>query len=97
MSNVSEAALKSLYWVQRIQGITGNAFRISLQCDWQFDNGYFDKPIKARTQILVHILGPRTKISALFHRLESEFQFRLGRRLILYFIQSLIGRSAGLL
>ena len=38
---------------QRIQRFTGNALRISFQSDWQINNGFFNRPITARTQILV--------------------------------------------
>ena len=48
------------------QWITRNAFRISLQPDWQIDNIVFNRPIIARTQMLVHSMRPRTGISALF-------------------------------
>ena len=41
-------------WTQRI---TGNTFRIFLQPDWQNDNSFFNRPIMARTQILVHRWG----------------------------------------
>ena len=41
-------------WTQRI---TGNTFRIFLQPDWQNDNSFFNRPIMARTQILVHRRG----------------------------------------
>ena len=38
---------------QRIQRFTGNALRISFHSDWQINNGFFNRPITARTQILV--------------------------------------------
>ena len=41
-------------WTQRI---TGNTFRIFLQPDWQNDNSFFNRPIMARTQTLVHRWG----------------------------------------
>ena len=41
--------LISLFWSQRI---TGNAFRISLQPDWQINGGFFNKQIMTHTQIL---------------------------------------------
>ena len=40
--------------------------RIFFHSDGQINDGFFNKPIVARTQILVHSWGPRTKISALF-------------------------------
>ena len=36
--------------------------------NWKIENGLFTRPIMARTQILVHRLGPRTSISALLRR-----------------------------
>ena len=33
-----------------------NAFQISFQPDLQIDNGYFNKPIMAHTEILVHMV-----------------------------------------
>ena len=38
-----------------------NAFQISFQPDLQIDNGYFNKPIMAHTEILVHMVGARDK------------------------------------
>ena len=35
--------------------------RISLQRDWQIDNGVIKRPITACTQILVHKLGTQNK------------------------------------
>ena len=43
-----------------------NAFQISFQPDLQIDNGYFNKPIMAHTEILVHMVGVRTSIFVLF-------------------------------
>ena len=48
---------------QRIKRLTGSAFRISFHPEWQIDNGFFNRPIMARTQILVHRWGHRTRIS----------------------------------
>ena len=50
------------------QRITGNAFWISFQPDWQIHSGIFNRPIMACTQILVHRWGPTTRISVLFRR-----------------------------
>ena len=50
------------------QRITGNAFWISFQPDWQIHSGIFNWPIMACTQILVHRWGPTTRISVLFCR-----------------------------
>ena len=36
--------------------------------DWQIDNDFFNRPITAHTQILVHRWGPRTRILVLFCR-----------------------------
>ena len=38
----------------------------SLQPDWQIDNGFFNRPIMAHTQIVVHRKGPRIKIWCCF-------------------------------
>ena len=38
----------------RTQRTTRNAFQSSLQPDWQIGNGFFNRPIPAHTQILVH-------------------------------------------
>ena len=43
---------------QRTQRIPGSAFGISLHPFWQIDNGFFLRPIMARTQILVRRWGP---------------------------------------
>ena len=43
------------------QQITRSAFRISFHPDWQIDNGFFNRPIMARTQILVHRWGAGNK------------------------------------
>ena len=58
-SNVCEEAPISLFWAPKgAQEITGNAFRISLQPDWEIDNGFFHRLIMACSQILVHVWGP---------------------------------------
>ena len=44
-------------WTQQTQRVTGSAFRISFQPDWQIDNGFFKWPIMARSQILVYRRG----------------------------------------
>ena len=44
----------------------------SAYSDWQIDNGFVNRPIMARTQILVHRWGPRTKTSALFRRRTNQ-------------------------
>ena len=70
VSNVWKAAPIRLFRAgpQRTQRITGNVFRISLQRYWQIDNGFFIRPIMARTQSLVHRWGNKTRISASFRR-----------------------------
>ena len=49
-----------------IKDFTGNAFRVSLQHNWRIYNGFLNRPIAARTQILVHSYGPRTRFSLPF-------------------------------
>ena len=54
---------------RRTQRITGSAFWFFFfQPNWQIDNGYFNRPVMALTQILVHSWRPRTKISVLARR-----------------------------
>ena len=50
------------------QQIIGSAFRISFHPDWPIDSVFFNRPIIAHTQILVHRWRPRTRISVLFHK-----------------------------
>ena len=38
-----------------------NAFQFFLQPDSQIDNGYFNKPIMAHTEILVHMVEAQDK------------------------------------
>ena len=50
---------------------TGNAFQVSLQPDWQMDNGMFNNPVLACTQSLLHTVGEgrgRTRVLLLFFR-----------------------------
>ena len=80
VSGVCEAATISLM-CQRTQRITGSAFRISFYPDWQINNDVFNRPVMARTQILVHRWGPRTRILALFRRRTlPEFSILCKRR-----------------
>ena len=51
---------------QGTQRITGKAFRIFFHTDCPIDNGFFNRPVLIRTQILVHRWEPSTRISALF-------------------------------
>ena len=53
---------------QQIQQIIRRAFRISFHLDWQIDDGIYNRPIIARTRILVQRWRPRTRISVLFRR-----------------------------
>ena len=53
---------------QRTQQITGSAFQIYFHPDWQIGNVFFDRPIMASNQILVHRWGPRIRILVLFCR-----------------------------
>ena len=39
---------------QRMEKITGKAFKISFQPDWQTDNGFLNTPIMVHTQTLIH-------------------------------------------
>ena len=67
--NVWEAAPISLSWAPNgLNELPEMRFGISFHPDWQIDNGIFNRPIMTRTKILVHRLGPRTRISALFGR-----------------------------
>ena len=43
---------------RRTQLITGSAFRIFFRPNWQINNGFFNRPIMARTQILVNSWDP---------------------------------------
>ena len=43
--------LCSILGLQRIQRITGGAFRISFQSDWQIDNGFWNRPANPGTQL----------------------------------------------
>ena len=62
---------------QRTQRITGSGFQISFRLDWQIDNGFFKRPIMARTQILVHKWRPKGVSQTDLTRIEC----RLWRRL----------------
>ena len=77
VSNVCKVAPRSLFWAsRRTQRITGSAFRISFQPDWLIDNAIFNRPIMARTQILVLRWRPKTRILVLFRRRTyPEFSF----------------------
>ena len=50
-------------WTQQITGMT---FRILFHLDWQINNSIFNRPIMARTQILVYRWWPRTRILSYF-------------------------------
>ena len=81
VSNVCEAVPISLFQASnRLNEITGNAFRISLHPVWQIDNSFFlNKSVMVRNQILVHRWRPRARILALFRRRTwPEFSFVCG-------------------
>ena len=61
-SHVCESSTRVLV---RTHWITQSKFQISLQPDWQLNNGFFNRPIMVHTQILVHRWRPRTRISSL--------------------------------
>ena len=63
--------------LHRIQRITGSVFRISFHPDWQIDNGIFNRPIMACSQIRVHRQGPKTRISALHRIRRSNIDYNL--------------------
>ena len=60
VSKVCDTAPISLvlasHWIQRI---IGSACQIAFHPDWQIDNGFFQRPVMARTQILVEAQGLR--------------------------------------
>ena len=58
----------SFFWDPIRLNNCSNSSQISLQFGWLVNNGIFNKPIIAHTQILVHRWGPRTRVLALFHR-----------------------------
>ena len=62
---------------QRTQQITERAFRISFHLDQQIDDGIYNRPIIARTRILVQRWKPRTRISVLFRRRTFHLCYRL--------------------
>ena len=62
---------------QRSPQITGKAVWISFHLDWQVNDGICNRPIIARTWILVQRWRPRTRISALFRRRTFHLWYRL--------------------
>ena len=62
---------------QRTQQITERAFRISFHLDQQIDDGIYNRPIIARTRILVQRWKPTMRISALFRRRTFHLCYRL--------------------
>ena len=54
VSNVCEAAPRSLFWAPNGFNELSEVFRISFHPDWQIENGIFNRPIIGLTQILVH-------------------------------------------
>ena len=68
---------------QQTQRITGKALRISFHPDWQINNGIFNRPIRARTQIQVR--AQNKDFGALLQTDLPEFRrVRLWRRIPLY-------------
>ena len=67
VSSVCEAAPLSLFCaghgLNELPRITGNALRISLQPDWQINNGFFNRPIMARSEILLGLDGDLSAVS----------------------------------
>ena len=55
-----EASLQAM-WIKRTKQCTGSVFRISFHTDWLIDNGFLNRPIIERAQILVHRWGPRAR------------------------------------
>ena len=53
VSNVCEAAPRSLFWAPNGFRRTGSVIRISCHPDWQIGSSIFNRPIIAVTQILV--------------------------------------------
>lgn len=54
VSIFSTAMAISLFWtLKELSELPENAFQISLQPDWQIDNDFVNRPILARSQILV--------------------------------------------
>ena len=54
LSRVHKGSLSLVLGSQWTPQITGSTFRISLQPYWQISDGFFNRPIMACTQILVH-------------------------------------------
>ena len=64
VSNVCEAASRSLFRTNGLNELPEFPFNLIDKSTM----GFFNRPIMARTQILVHRWGPRTRISVLFCR-----------------------------
>ena len=68
-SNVCRAALWFLFWASSgFNEVPEVRFLFPFILIGQSTMAFFNRPIMARTQILVHRLGLRTRISALFRR-----------------------------
>ena len=69
VSNVCEAVLRSLVgapnWLNKLPEVR---FKFPFNLIGKSTMAFFNRPIMTRAQILVHSWGPRTRISALFHR-----------------------------
>ena len=69
VSNVCEAVLRSLVgapnWLNKLAEVR---FKFPFNLIGKSTMAFFNRPIMTRARILVHSWGPRTRISALFHR-----------------------------
>ena len=83
---------------QQSQQITGRAVWISFHLDWQIDDGIYNKPIIARTRILVQRWRPRTRISVLFRRRTFCLWYRLDFKALVsklqFFHHSIVSKFA---
>ena len=69
VSNVIEAAPKSLFWASNgCNKLPEMRFKFPFNLIGKSTMALFNRPIMASTPLLVHRWGPRTRISALFHR-----------------------------
>ena len=69
VSNVCEAVPSSLFWAPNgLNELPEVRFEFPFILIGKSTMAFFNRPIMARTQILVHRWGSRTRISALFRR-----------------------------
>ena len=67
VSNICKAALISLFWAPSgLNKLPERRFQVFFHPDWCIDNGLFNRPIMARTQILVHGWGPKQEFLCCF-------------------------------